>query len=118
MLPPGSDLDPLRVRKLSAPLIEACPVRIPLLRYMYLSRDRSPAPHLQFCSPLTTLQRRWHLRCQSRKIHSLPVRKPVRLLAAILVCKRNSIVRIRPEVGISFEVPERLCRLGDPMKGG
>src|SRR5258708_13791340 len=85
---------------------------------MCLSHDFSPSPHLPFCAQLTMLRRKWHLRCHSRKIHSRPLRKPGRSLACYLVCKRNSIIRIRSQVGISFEVPERLCRLGGSRKGG
>src|SRR6267378_8016963 len=54
--------------------------------------------------------------CLDREIHSSPRRKPARQPACDLVCERNSVVRIRSQVGMSLEVTERLCDLGGSRK--
>src|SRR5438128_973787 len=56
------------------------------------------------------------LRRMNRHIHSCPRRQLARLPAGYLVCERNSVVRIRTQVGMSLEVPERLCHLNSPRK--
>src|SRR5713226_1013258 len=52
----------------------------------------------------------------NRHIHSSPRRQLARLPAGYLVCERNSVVRIRTQVGMSLEVTERLGHLGGPGK--
>ena len=41
-----------------------------------------------------------------------PRRELGRLPACYFVCERNSVVRIRTQIGMSLEVPKRLCHLG------
>src|SRR5258706_15420114 len=57
-----------------------------------------------------------HLGVLDRDIQSSPRRKLGRLPAYYLVCERNSIGRIRTQVGMNFPVIEHLCQLGGPWK--
>jgi hypothetical protein len=52
------------------------------------------------------------LSCLYREIHSGPRREVGRLPARYFVCERNSVVRIRTQVGVRLEVTQHLCYLG------
>src|ERR1700730_14848722 len=52
---------------------------------------------------------RWTFRSRTR-------RKLGRLPACYFVCERNSVVRIRTQVGMKLEILERLCRFSGPRE--
>src|SRR4029077_8234501 len=57
-----------------------------------------------------------HLGHLNRDIQSCPRRKLGRLPACYFVRERNSVGRIRTQVGMNFPVSEHLCQLGGPRK--
>src|SRR5258708_6058817 len=56
--------------------------------------------------------------CLNRDIQPSPRRKRGGLPAGYFVCERNSVVRIRTQVGMRFPVTEHLRHLGGSRKEG
>src|SRR5205809_864933 len=92
--------------------------------YLGLAVSFTPSRKARFPSPQTrgsflpfaSLSEWLHLGALDRDIQSSPRRKLGRLPACYFVRERNSVGRIRTQVGMSFPVTEHLCQLGGPRE--